>query len=329
MIIHEYTGTVQSRDMPLRRPPGLSVSCAGTSAASGAPKQASFKFSGSGTFSVIHGKNGSFKVSLNSHGGLTSPLGKKEFPGLTLHQIETLRTLGCGSSGAVKLARHRPTGRLLALKILNGVASRETRHLLVNELRVLCKLAHPNLVPYYDCFQLDGVAFLALKYMSGGSLEHCCHRYHALLKDSEGLRAPQELSQLPGGMADAPRGLPEVVLASVAMQTLCGLAHLHAQALIHLDLKLANVLIDSFTGVVALADFGIAKDVRHEELRQASCFVGTAAYMAPERLTGQAYSSSADMWSLGMMLLTAAQGSHPWEGAVAVRSRSIEPSGFR
>ena len=298
--------------MPLRKPPGLSISCGGSSSSSDAAaattKPASFKFSGSGTFSVTHGKNGSFKFQINAAGGISSPLCKKEFPGLALHQIAQLHELGSGASGQVKLARHIPSGRLLALKVLNGIATRETRHLLVNELRVLCKLQHPNLVPYYDCFQLDGVAYLALKFMDGGSLEHCCSRYR------------QSLSS--GGRA----GLPELVLGSVAAQALCGLAHLHAKALIHLDLKPANVLIDSTTGTVALADFGITKDVRHEERGQASAFVGTAAYMAPERLVGQQYSSSADMWALGMVLVECAQGHHPWGAAASYLDMVVDIS---
>ena len=279
-----------------RKPPGLSISCS----AEQPSKPASFKFSGSGTFSVTQGKNGSFKISINQTGGISSPLGRREFPGLALNQIDSLHELGSGSSGCVKLARHKPSGRLLALKVLTGLAAREQRHLLVNELRVMCKLAHPNLVPYYDCFQLDGIAYLALKYMNGGSLEHCCSRYRELAKEEGGPSAT---------------GLPELVLSSVAMQALCGLAHLHAKGLIHLDLKPANMLIDSATGTVALADFGISKDVRHEDKGQASAFVGSAAYMAPERLTGQSYTSAADMWALGMVLLECAQGVHPWASA--------------
>ena len=179
--------------------------------------------------------------------------------------------------------------------------AREQRHAFLNELRVLCKLNHANLVPMYDCFQLEGTAYLALKYMDGGSLESCCAKYSRLAKEA-------------GRTA---LGLPEPVLASVVLQCLCGLAHLHARSMMHRDLKPANVLVDTATGVSALADFGLAAETAEESHGMSKTFVGTAAYMAPERLNGQVYSVSADLWSLGMIGLECAMGQHPYAHATS------------
>ena len=287
------------RDMPLRKPPKLSISL------SVEKKQASFNLSDTGNFSVTTGKNGSFKVTLNASGGVASPLAKQEFPGLTLDQIEPLDELGAGAGGTVRLARHRPTGRPLALKIMH-VTERQQRHMFLNELRVLCKIHHANLVPMYDCFQLDGIAYLALKYMDGGSLERTCAQHQA--------------------HAGSAVGLPEPVLASVALQALCGLAHLHERSLMHRDLKPANVLLDYSSGIVALADFGIAKEMDQAGSLMARSFVGTAAYMAPERLNGKEYRSSADLWSLGMIIIECAQGAHPWKDAKSYYDLVLEIS---
>ena len=266
------------------------------------PKAASFKLSDTGNFSVTSGKHGSFKVTLNASGGFASPLAKEEFPGLTLDQIEPLNELGAGAGGTVRLARHRPTGRPLALKIMHILGNaREQRHAFLNELRVLCKLNHANLVPMYDCFQLDGIAYLALKYMDGGSLESCCAKYR----------------QLTEANGSASGGLPEPVLASLLLQSLCGLSHLHARSMMHRDLKPANILLDARSGVTMLADFGITTEVEEAAHGLARSFVGTAAYMAPERLNGQVYSDSADLWSLGMIGLECAQGQHPWKDATS------------
>ena len=282
-----------------RKPPGLKLQI---SASNGTPKLPSFKLTDTGTFSATTGKHGSFKLTLNTSGGFASPLAKREFPGLTLDQIEPLHELGAGAGGTVRLARHRPTGRLLALKIMHVASNaREQRHAFLNELRVLCKLNHANLVPMYDCFQLEGTAYLALKYMDGGSLESCCAKYSRLAKEA-------------GRTA---LGLPEPVLASVVLQCLCGLAHLHARSMMHRDLKPANVLVDTATGVSALADFGLAAETAEESHGMSKTFVGTAAYMAPERLNGQVYSVSADLWSLGMIGLECAMGQHPYAHATS------------
>ena len=125
-----------------------------------------------------------------------------------------------------------------------------------------------------------------------------------------------------------PPGLPEPVLAAVVQQCACGLAHLHARSLVHRDLKPANILVDANRGVCALADFGIATEVDPSGMYGglASSFVGTAAYMAPERLNGQQYSAPADMWSLGMIVVELAEGAHPWRDATSYYDLVLELS---
>ena len=93
-----------------RKPPGLSISCS----AEQPSKPASFKFSGSGTFSVTQGKNGSFKISINQTGGISSPLGRKEFTGLALNQ-----TIRCTSWEVVRAdaSNWRATSRLVAFSL--------------------------------------------------------------------------------------------------------------------------------------------------------------------------------------------------------------------
>jgi len=280
-----------------RRPPGLNL-------ASVLQKESSFTLSDTGTF--LEFESG-FEISPR---GIVKAPGRQAdeaFSTLTLEDIEPLSQLGCGASATVRLARHKPSGRLLALKIINVVAQREMRRQIVNELKVLCGLQHRQLVPLYDAFYLEGYVYLALRYMDGGSLEHLLSAYQVIARQA--------------GIAAL--GLPEQVLSAVLVQVSCGLRYLHDQAnVVHRDLKPANVLINT-TGTAALSDFGISKNLE-DSRGMARSFVGTAAYMAPERISGGDHSAPSDIWSLGIISVECAQGYHPYRGAQSYYDLIVE-----
>jgi serine/threonine protein kinase len=94
--------------------------------------------------------------------------------------------------------------------------------------------------------------------------------------------------------------IPEVVLAKIAIQILCGLSYLHNNNQFHRDIKPANILLNT-KGEVKLTDFGIAKELEHaNELSRTN--VGTFAYMSPERILGQPYNTKSDVWSFGIVM---------------------------
>ncbi|CAE7652805.1 MKK1, partial [Symbiodinium microadriaticum] len=109
-----------------------------------------------------------------------------------------------------------------------------------------------------------------------------------------------------GGCAD------ETVLANIAAQTLEGLHFLHQHQHIHRDMKPANVLIN-LDGSVKVSDFGILRRVDPEVDRehQVATFIGTTAYMAPERIDGDTYSYPSDIWAFGLTMLTLSLGYLP------------------
>jgi mitogen-activated protein kinase kinase 1 len=269
---------------------------------------ASFKVTSSGHF-----VQGAFKMNMhgchvrddvNSCGhapsGANAPLST-----LSLGQLELGKCLGRGASAVVYLARHKATGQQLALKKL-GIHSVEERHVLMAELKALVAVSTPFLVHMYDAFFDGDSVYIALEYMNGASLE--------------------QLIQVRGSM-------PEAVVAVVATHLTQGLQFLaHAQRL-HRDLKPSNCLC-SRAGFVKISDFGLSRSLSLN-VSVAGTFLGTALYMSPERLKGEGYSYSSDVWALGLTVIECITGSPVFSSAAdffalsfAASNEPIVPAGL-
>lgn len=228
---------------------------------------------------------------------------------LNLDEFDIGSELGRGSSSVVWRATHMRTGAVVAIKRvrLNTHASREA---LVSELRALwagddgddaganvsvgageanaganlgARAPRALVNTLLGACARDGAVYLALEYMDAGSLENVC------------LRA--------GGP------LPERALSGIAYCLFSALAALTEMRRLHRDVKPSNVLLDS-SGAVALSDFGLARTLDAEG--KAHSFVGTQRFLAPERLRGETYDCSADVWAAGVTLWSAATGRHPF-----------------
>lgn len=101
----------------------------------------------------------------------------------------------------------------------------------------------------------------------------------------------------------------EKVLGKVAEGVLNGLTYLHSHRIIHRDIKPSNILLTR-SGEVKLCDFGVSGEFGTKG--DANTFIGTSYYMAPERITGQSYTITSDVWSLGVTLLEVAQHRFPF-----------------
>ena len=101
----------------------------------------------------------------------------------------------------------------------------------------------------------------------------------------------------------------EKVLGKVAEGVLNGLTYLHGRKIIHRDIKPSNILMTR-EGQVRLCDFGVSGEFGTKG--DANTFIGTSYYMAPERITGQSYTITSDVWSLGVTLLEVAQHRFPF-----------------
>jgi len=150
-------------------------------------------------------------------------------------------------------------------------------------------------------------------------------RLHAVIPSSASAVAAGEapaalaLELMPGGSLSGllrrlGRPMGEQPIAAVARQALLGLAALHALRVVHRDLKPSNLLVGA-GGEVKIADFGAGKVLRRR-LDPCASYVGTAAYMSPERFDPEAYSGdydpyAADVWSLGVTIMELAKGRYP------------------
>jgi serine/threonine protein kinase len=216
--------------------------------------------------------------------------------------IVKLGDLGHGASGAVHKCVHARTLQLMAVKRV-PVHDKAQRHQIGAEIKTLtsnmaARAASPGVVVFHDAFtDRDGSCVsIVMEYCAGGSLQD---------------------------LVAAVGALDEATLASVAADILTGLRDIHKLDLLHRDIKPSNLLLDS-AGRVKLADFGLVREVSKDSgsgsdsplsvvdaVPSAHTFVGTAIYMSPERLKGDAYSYSSDVWSFGLSLLTLALGRFP------------------
>jgi tetratricopeptide (TPR) repeat protein len=177
--------------------------------------------------------------------------------------------LGAGGMGEVWAAYDTRLDRRVALKVLEG----PQRAAVMHEARALARLNHPNVATVYDLGELDGVTFLAMELLPGGTLR-------------EWLGARQ-------------RSLDDVltVFAAVAQ----GLAHAHSHHLVHRDFKPDNVLFAD-DGTPRVADFGLAAlDLKEpsEPLRSGEV-AGTPAYLSPEALRGEPPTARSDQYAFGV-----------------------------
>ncbi|CAI2373339.1 unnamed protein product [Moneuplotes crassus] len=204
--------------------------------------------------------------------------------------FEMVEKLGIGASGHVYKALHKPSGEYMAIKSIN-VFDQAKRRQLVNDLKSLYKNQCPFLVKFYGAYYEEGYVKIALELMELGSLGGIIKMIN------------KNKSMIPK--------VPEEVIASIAQQTLNGLAYLHlCDKSVHRDIKPDNILINK-NGEVKLTDFGIAK-ILDESLDLCKTWVGTAHYMSPERMSGEKYSFPGDIWALGIILIEMAIGEYPY-----------------
>jgi len=195
------------------------------------------------------------------------------------------RRIGQGGMADVFRAVDTDDGRAVAVKLVRS-ADPELARRFAQEAKALARLAHPGMVRLLDAGVHDEQAFLVMELVEGPTLAARLRR---------GPLSPRRTAMLGGTLAGA-------------------LAYVHAQGIVHRDVKPANVLLGPGSRV-RLADFGIARLAGTSSLTATGTTLGTAGYMAPEQLEHHDVGPAADVWSLGMILLECLTGRRVYQGS--------------
>jgi len=222
--------------------------------------------------------------------------------GERIGRYEVTGRIARGSMGAVFAARDIRDGRTVALKVLAGDRARNETGAarFVQEARLACALRHAGLVRGFG-FGIDaGRRYFVMERVEAPSLRSRI-KHEGPLREGEVLRIGREVAET--------------------------LAHLHAQGVVHRDVKPANVLTPVDGARSKLCDLGLAREVDlPSEATSSGATLGTPRYMAPEQARGEKdIGPAADLYSLGVTLFHAAAGRPPFteDSGIVVLSRHL------
>ena len=219
-------------------------------------------------------------------------------PGTRLGPYEIVAAVGAGGMGEVYRARDTRLDHIVAIKILPESLSHDRERLerFQQEARILSSLNHPNLMAIYDVGSQDGLQFLVSEFLEGQTLR-------------ERLQAGP---------------LPQRRVSEYGLQIARGLAAAHEKGIVHRDLKPDNIFV-LHDDRVKILDFGLAKQkalavaagdqtMTTPDRTSAGTVLGTAGYMSPEQVRGEAVDSRSDIFSFGAILYEMIAGQRAFHG---------------
>ncbi|GAA5940357.1 uncharacterized protein JCM15063_002612 [Sporobolomyces koalae] len=210
---------------------------------------------------------------------------KKDKPPTIIGEYEIISTLGTGSFGKVKLARHVKTGLKVAMKFISKrkISTAEMSNRVHREIQYLSLLRHPHIIKLYDVISSPSDIVMVIEYLSGELFDYIVKR---------------------GKM-------PEDEARRFFQQIMSALDYCHSHNIVHRDLKPENLLLDENLNV-KIADFGLSNIMRDGDFLKTSC--GSPNYAAPEVISGKLYAGpEIDIWSCGVILFVMLCGRLPFD----------------
>jgi serine/threonine-protein kinase len=207
-------------------------------------------------------------------------------------RYKIVRELGRGAMGVVYHAIDPNIGRPVAIKTIqfsdvrNPEEQKRLRERLFREARSAGILSHPGIVTIYDVEQQGDLAYIAMEYVDGPTLDQ-------MLSEPKALEADQ--------------------IFSILGQTASALDYAHQKGIVHRDIKPANIMIAG-DGTAKITDFGIAKITTSEQFTMTGSIVGTPHYMSPEQVQGQPVDGRSDQFSLAVIAYEMLTGEKPFTG---------------
>ena len=208
----------------------------------------------------------------------------------TYGNVKLMKRLGQGAMGAVYQGWHERFAREVAVKVLlNLQAKGSARERFLREGQAAAKVQHEHVVQVMDAGEHDGIAYLVMELVNGYSL---------------------------GSIVDEKGPLPCEAVARIGAQIALGLAAIHAQGIIHRDIKPDNILVGN-DRKVKITDMGLAKQTDDPELNRLTAtgmVVGTPLYVSPEAIRDpKSCTTASDIYCLGATLYHLLSGHPPFQ----------------
>lgn len=204
--------------------------------------------------------------------------------------IQLLTILGHGNGGTVHKAYHVPSQKTIAMKVIPLDITEEHQRQILSELNILFTCHSKLIIAFHGAFFIENKISMCTEFMDGGSLDNY-------------------------------QKIPQNVVGRIAVAVVKGLQYLWDLKIMHRDLKPNNMLVNT-KGEVKLCDFGVSIQLVSSI---AKTYVGTNAYMAPERILGDEYGIFSDVWSLGLSLVEMCTGLFPYPSNTSINRDSMAP----
>ncbi|XP_076769998.1 serine/threonine-protein kinase Nek5 isoform X2 [Arvicanthis niloticus] len=201
-----------------------------------------------------------------------------------MDKFDLIEIIGEGTFGKVYLAKDKSESRHCVIKEISLTKEKEASK---NEVILLAKIKHPNIVTFFSSFQENSRLFIVMEYCDGGDLMQRIRRHRGVL-------------------------FSEDQILCWFVQISLGLRHIHDRKILHRDIKSQNIFLSKNGMVAKLGDFGTARTLNNSMELAQTC-AGTPYYLSPEICQNRPYNNKTDVWSLGCVLYELCTLKHPFE----------------